>query len=95
MIADVETYALAPVMKPEDCEDLDQFLRANQANPVTLDGVEVTRMGGLSAQLILAHQRFRRDTVAPLRIANPSEAMTSDLILLGLGAVLADQEVAQ
>ncbi|WP_375254830.1 hypothetical protein [Yoonia sp.] len=86
MTADPAIYALPQTMRVEECHALDQFLRQNGDQAIRIDGHQVEKIGGLAAQLIVAHQNLRGDA-APISITTPSSALTEAMGILGLSDV--------
>ena len=87
MTADPAIYILPQNMRVEECHALDQFIRENADQAIQLDGQHVEKLGGLAAQLIVAHQVLRGDALT-IGVSDPSPALTEALGILGLSDVL-------
>lgn len=88
MTAEPVTFDLPETMKVEECHALDQFLRATPDCTIHLNGQNVQKFGGLAAQTVAAHQRFRQQDSHAIHFVSPSEALVNALTLLGLGELL-------
>lgn len=58
-------------------------LRALRGAPLTLDGSEITRVGGLGLQILLSARATWLADDQPLTIANPSPALEEACTLAG------------
>lgn len=88
MPPDTATFDLPPLLKLEECQQLHSFLQQSAGTPVTLNCADVTRLGGLPAQLItMAAKTWAEDNV-PLAFAAPSADFRNCLDTLGLTELL-------
>ncbi len=88
MTADCAIFELPPVMKLEDCEALHNFFQESRGQAVTLNCASVTRMTGLSAQLVFfAVRRWSADGVK-FALSDASEGCMQSLRTLGLDVFL-------
>lgn len=87
MTADPVLYALPQTLRVEECHALDQFIRKHGDQPVHLNGQNVEKLGGLAAQLIVAHQSFR-DEGSAIKVVNPSAALIDAMAILDLSDAL-------
>lgn len=91
MTADSDVFVLPEALKLEECQRLDRFLRETDSKNIQLDGTAVTRMGGMAAQLIAAHQSIRTAGGTQITVTNPSDGMIAAFETLDLGHVLASK----
>jgi len=89
MPEDTDTFSLPAVIKMEDCDAIDAFLRNCEGAKIQLDGENVQKLGGMAAQLILAHQVFHRAQGRDLTVTVPSAELAAALDTMGLGKILA------
>lgn len=90
MLTETATFELPPVLKMEECQQLHTFLTESAGLPVTLNGAAVTRIGGLSAQLMRMAADVWTAQSVPFTLADPSQALRDSLGALGLNSILAD-----
>lgn len=95
MTTDSTTYALPPVMKLEDCQNLHTFLERSADRSVSLDCSAVTRLGGLGAQMIQMARIAWTANAIELSLVNPSDECVESLNTLGLGDLLKEEEAAR
>lgn len=82
------TYVLPAVAKIEDCEELYAFLSTSQDQAVEIDCSAVTRLSGLSAQLLTMAQKAASNGGTGLVLANPSAGFLNGAKMLGLQDIL-------
>ncbi len=63
---------------------LADILRAHLGQPLILDGQAVAHLGGLCLQVLLSFARSCRDSGTPVRLRDPSPALTAALADYGL-----------
>ena len=88
MTDQIATFDLPPVMKSEDCQKLDAFLRNHEDQLVSLNCRDVTRIGGQAAQVIVAHINFRQEKECAIVFDTPSEGFSGAVHRMGLGHIL-------
>lgn len=94
MTDQIATFDLPAVMKAEDCQELDTFLRAHHDQTVILNCNAVTRVGGQAAQLIAAHMKFRKGDNCELTLQTPSEGFVAGLQTMGLLEIITAESAA-
>ncbi|MCK0095588.1 STAS domain-containing protein [Yoonia sp. F2084L] len=82
------TFELTATMKIDDCEKLHQFLESAQDEPVEIDCTNVTRLGGLAAQLLLMGQKQWATKDHAFTLSNPTDAFETSIRDLGVNDLL-------
>ena len=95
MSMDVENAQEAALRLPEALDlraaaPLRSELLGRRGEPVTLDGSEVARVGGLCLQVLIAARQAWAGDGNAFRITNLSEALKEAFTISGAHAVLAD-----
>ncbi|MFQ1700164.1 STAS domain-containing protein [Loktanella agnita] len=94
MITDSATFSLPPVMTLEDCENLQAFFETATDQSVSLDCSAVTRLNGLTAQMIqMASGVWARNDM-PFTLKDPSPDFRQNLATLGFDSLLSEEEAA-
>lgn len=83
-----DTFMLPELIRMEDCDAIDAFLRSCEGKTAQLEGGNVRKCGGMAAQLILAHQGFYRAQGKDVTVTAPSAELAAALNTLGLGRIL-------
>lgn len=94
MMAQTAIFELPAAMKIDDCQALHAFLDAAQDQPVTIDCRQVTRLGGLAAQLLLIGSRLWTSKGVAFTLSDPSEEFTQCVSDLGLSEHFASNGTA-
>jgi chemotaxis protein CheX len=80
---DVATLVLPPVLDLKAVGGLHADLLAVRGRPLTLDASQVSRLGGLGLQVLLAARTTWAEDAQPFAVINPSEDFTGALDLFG------------
>ncbi len=90
---DTAIYALPPLMKMEDSEELHAFLLDAWDRDIEIDCSAVARLNGLTAQLlVMAHNSWQL-AGRTVTFSNPSDGFSSSITLLGLSHLLTSEQV--
>ena len=84
MPADTATIALPPALTFEACEDLFAALKQAQGNDLIIDGSNVSRLGGLAAQILATASVAWATNGRSLTLDNETDALRQGLELLAL-----------
>ena len=84
MPADTATIALPPALTFEACEDLFAALKQAQGNDLIIDGSNVSRLGGLAAQILATASVAWAASGRSLTLVNETDALRPGLELLAL-----------
>ncbi|WP_376095634.1 STAS domain-containing protein [Roseomonas sp. CCTCC AB2023176] len=76
-------FSLPAVLDTRTAVPLRDALLARRGEVLTLDGSEVTRLGGLCLEVLLSARRTWADDAMPFRLANPSDALAEGLAIFG------------
>lgn len=90
MTAEIAIYDLPPVMKLEDCQELENFLQQSIETPVTLNCKEVTRFTGLAAQMLACATAAWTEKGLPFHFVDATPGCIESLETLGLEDVIAE-----
>lgn len=82
------TFELTATMKIDDCEKLHQFLEGAQGEPIEINCADVTRFGGLAAQLLLMGQKQWATNGHAFTLSNQTDAFERSIRDLGLNDLL-------
>ena len=80
---DVATLVLPSVLDLKAVGGLHADLLAVRGRPLTLDASQVSRLGGLGLQVLLAARTTWAEDAQPFAVVNPSEDFTGALDLFG------------
>lgn len=78
------TLKLAVCLDSLETERLAEELRQSRGHPIMLDASNVTFLGALSLQLLIAACRQWKDDSMAFKIMSPSEAFLDGLNLMGV-----------
>ncbi|WP_019956142.1 STAS domain-containing protein [Yoonia vestfoldensis] len=84
MPADTAIFALPPVLTFEACEDLHAALTRAQGSDLVIDGRDVSRLGGLAAQILATASVAWAANGQHLTLANASDDLRNALEMLAL-----------
>jgi len=82
-VSEARTAVLAPVLDITAAAPLREQLLALRGGPTILDGSNVERLGGLCLQVLMAARKAWTADGLALRLADPSDALTEHLAVLG------------
>lgn len=94
MTDDTVHFALGPIMKIEDCEQLHTFLSGATDKSIEIDCSMVERLGGLTAQMLAMASIAWPSKDLQARFANPSPAFAEGIEHLGLSGTIQTDQVA-
>jgi chemotaxis protein CheX len=82
-VDDMATLVLPSVLDLKSVGGLHADLLAVRGRPVTLDASQVSRLGGLGLQVLLAARTTWAEDAQPFAVVNPSEDFSGALGLFG------------
>ena len=93
---DATTFELPAVLDLKATGPLAEKFLGLRGQNVVIDASKVERVGTQCVQILLSAAATWKDDMAPLAIANPSDAFTAGLKLLGLSPeTVMEKDIAQ
>jgi len=94
MTTETATFDFPEVMRFDDCQALDEFLRGARGRDVELNCGQVKRLGGLAAQQIVVAQRTWAADGQDMVLTGFAEGLAPGLAALGLDVLPELEEAA-